>query len=397
MVGEIIQIPTSDGGTVAVKRRHNPGGTPVVFFHGLAVNADLWNLPDVHGPDYHYRSLATVLLENGFDIWLVNLRGHGAPTMLSAPPPGQRDWCVDHFVAYDLPAVFERVASETGLRPFAIGASMGAMTLAGYAEGAVLLGSGKGLHMLSDAAVAIARQAQLQGCVFVEIPAALRWPQPLISEGKFDWAGLVKNWRRTDPELNYSFEVASRLGWAMAVVNLVGEVPLDFLRPSVGEMNWIEALPRRLSTLLNKAERSAVQAFLNFVGMYTGQTNHKADVFLQGRRHIVDGMKAGVLRQLAKSVRHCGFVSDVGEPIHVYSDHYNRISIPALVVVGSRDRIANPQVTREAFFDRVASTDKEFVVIDGVGHAEIETAPIGCEKAYPVILNWLKNRDSNRG
>lgn len=365
-----------------------------MLFHGLAVNADLWNLPDIQGPDFYYRSLATILVESGYDVWLVNFRGHGAPTMYSAPPPGQRDWCVDHFIAFDLPAVFTRVSSESGRLPFAIGASMGAMTLAGYVLGAVLIDDGKGPHMIADPNIAVARQAALRGCCFVEFPAALRWPQPLISDGKLDWAGLLKNWRRSDPEVNYSFEVASRLGWAMAVVNLVGEVPLDFLRPSMGNMNWIEALPRRLSDLLNKAERGVVQAFLNFVGMYTGQSNHKADVFLQGRRHIVDGMKAGVLRQLAKSVRNCGFVSDIGDPMLVYSDHYEWITAPSLVLVGSQDRIANPQVTREAFFDRIASTDKQFNQIEGVGHAEIETAPVACEKAYPLILDWLRQRDS---
>ncbi|MBL8879611.1 MAG: alpha/beta fold hydrolase [Phycisphaerales bacterium] len=394
MVGDIIQIPTSDGGTVAVKRRPNRGGTPVVLFHGLAVNADLWNLPDIDGPNYRYRSLATVLVESGYDVWLVNFRGHGAPTMYSAPPPGQRDWCVDHFIAFDLPAVFERVAAESNRSPFAIGASMGAMTLAGYVLGAAMTDEGRGPHMVADPAIAAARQAALRGCAFIEFPAALRWPQPLIADGKLDWGGLLRNWRRTDPEVNYSFEVASRLGWAMAVVNLVGEVPLDFLRPSVGSMNWIEALPRRLSDLLSKAERGAVQAFLNFVGMYTGQTNHKADVFLQGRRHIVDGMKAGVLRQLAKSVRSCGFVSDIGEPVLVYSNHYDRIATPALVLAGSQDRIANPQVTREAFFERIASADKQFHLIDGVGHAEIETAPVACEKAYPLIVDWLKQHDA---
>lgn len=395
MDGEIVQIPTADGGTVAVKRRRNPGRTPVVFFHGLAVNADLWNLPDIQGTDYRYRSLASVLLENGFDIWLVNLRGHGAPTMLSAPPPGQRDWCVDHFIVYDLPAVFQRVADETGRPPFAIGASMGAMTLAGYVQGAVLLEGGRGPYITSDPAIAAERQSRLRGCVFVEFPAALRWPQPLIADGRLDWGGLLRNWRRTDPELNYSFEVASRLGWLMAVVDLVGEVPLDFLRPSVGNLNWIETLPQKFSSLLNHAERGVVQAFLNFVGMYTGQTNHKAEVFLKGRRHIVDGMKAGVLRQLAKSVRHHGFVSDTGSPLHVYSDHYERTTVSTLVVCGSRDRIANPQVTRSAFFDRITSADKEFLEFEGIGHAEIETAPIACDRVYPRILEWLARRDAS--
>src|SRR5206468_4280078 len=102
----------------------------------IAVNADLWNLPDVDGPDFKYRSLSSQLHDAGCDIWLMNLRGHGSDELHSAAPPGQDDWCVDHFIVYDLPAVVDFVITTTGRRPIVIGTSMGAMTLAGYVQGA---------------------------------------------------------------------------------------------------------------------------------------------------------------------------------------------------------------------------------------------------------------------
>lgn len=60
----------------------------MIFLHGLAANAELWNLPETEAGRRRYRSLAALLHERGCDIWLANLRGHGAPHMLSEPPPG---------------------------------------------------------------------------------------------------------------------------------------------------------------------------------------------------------------------------------------------------------------------------------------------------------------------
>ncbi|MEW6249706.1 MAG: alpha/beta fold hydrolase, partial [Planctomycetota bacterium] len=225
----VVHIPAPDGGAVAVKRRANPGGPPVIFLHGLAVNADLWNLPEVSGEvrgvAFHYRSLASLLHAAGWDVWLVNLRGHGAPRMYSAPPPGQTDWCVDHFILQDLPAVVDRVCRQTEQRPVIVGASMGAMTLAGYVQGARLTAApalaapqdgGKdrtarhneiaaaatppgdhNVQIVADASLARARQARLAGCVFVEFPAALRWPESLYdAAGRLKWRALLRDWWR---------------------------------------------------------------------------------------------------------------------------------------------------------------------------------------------------------
>ena len=134
-------VPARDGAKIACKRRPAPG-PPVIFIHGLAVNADVWDIPEIRGERFVFRSLASLLSERGYDIWLVNLRGHGAPHMLSQPPAGQDDWCVDHFILFDVPAVVEHVQAATGQRPILVGSSMGAMTLAAYLQGATLVGYG---------------------------------------------------------------------------------------------------------------------------------------------------------------------------------------------------------------------------------------------------------------
>jgi alpha-beta hydrolase superfamily lysophospholipase len=389
----IILIPTADGARIAVKHRPNPDAPPVIFVHGLAVNADLWDLPEIRGADFHYRSLASILHDRGYDVWLMNLRGHGGPRMLSEPAPGQQDWCIDHFILDDLPAVVDHVHHETRRRPFIIAASMGAMTLAGYAQGARRTGAGGDLRITADPERARRRQALLAGAVFAEFPAALRWPASLYdAQGRLRWDALLRDWWRTDGGANFPFEMLSRWGWLQALVSAAGGVPLDWLRHSHPDQPWYANLPAPLAEACRRLERRAVQAMLNWAGTFTGATHHRAEVMLQGRRYVMDHMKAGVLEQLAACVRARAFISHLGSPPHVYSEHYDALTLPLLVVQGGRDRIASPEVTRAAFFDRVASADKTFLFDPDVAHGEVEAAPVACERLYPPIRHWLDER-----
>jgi pimeloyl-ACP methyl ester carboxylesterase len=386
----IVYVPAADGARIAIKRRPSPGGPPVIFLHGLAVNADLWDLPDVQGPDFRYRSLAKILHAAGYDIWLVNFRGHGAPRMLSAPPEGQSDWCVDHFILYDLAAVVDHVLQETGRAPFVIGASMGAMTLAGYVQGARLAGAAEQAHIVADAASAEARQRNLAGCVFVELPARLCWPDSLYDEeGRLRWGVLLRDWWRNDGDVNHPFEMLSRWGWLHALLDAVGQIPVNWVAAEAGGQPWYRKLPAPLADGIAQVERAVVQAMLRIAGTFTGATNHRAEVMLQGHRYVLDHMKAGVLRQLTKCVRARAFVSALGTPDHVYSDHYDLLTVPTLVVQGGRDRVANAEVTRTAFYERIRSVDKQLLFYEEIAHGELEAAPIASQKVYPEIRAWL--------
>ena len=381
-------VPTSPS-----SGNRRPDGTPVIFLHGLAVNADVWDLPEVRGDDFHFRSIAAVLHEAGYDLWLVNFRGHGAPRMLSEPPPEQDDWCVDHFILYDLPAVVEHVRATTGRKPFVIGSSMGSMTLAGYVQGAKLVGEESERHIVADPELARERGEQLAGAIFIEFPAALRWPaSTYAADGKLDWQALLRDWRRTDGDVNFPFEMLARWGWLNTLVNAAGEVPLDRLRPDSKE-RWWQRLPKPWSDRVAEIEKSSTQAMLRLAGRLTGAENYRAEVLLEGRRYIMDSMKAGVLSQMARSVRRRAFVSALGTPEHVYSDNYQHVTVPALVIVGGRDRIANADVTREVFFERIASSDKTLRVYENIAHGEFEAAPIACEQVYPDITRWIAARD----
>jgi pimeloyl-ACP methyl ester carboxylesterase len=397
MANSIEYVPTDDGARIACKRKPRSGARPVIFIHGLAVNADLWDVPRIEGGDYTFVGLPTVLHDAGCDIWLMNLRGHGAPAMLSEPAPGQEDWCVDHFILYDLPAVVEHVCQETACRPFIIGNSMGAMTTAGFLQGATLVGVGDGAHIIADPEIGRSRQKSVAGAVLVEFPAALRWPKSLYDDaGELKWGELLTAWREADADANYPFELLSRMGWLQAILEAAGEVRLEWLRPDPAEQRWWKTLPKPVGDAFQRIEDAWNQGLRRFAERFKGVQNFRPETFTQGLLAAADHMKVGVLKQMAKSVRAGAFVSALGTPDHVYSEHYENIELPTLVIVGDEDRIANADVNREVFFERIRSVDKTFRNFAGLAHGDFEFAPVARERVFPLISSWIADRDKPR-
>ena len=396
-MSNIETIPTDDGALIACKHKPRSEGTPVIFVHGIACNADLWDVPRIAGPDYSFVGLPTILHEAGYDVWLMNLRGCGAPAMLSRPPAGQEDWCVDHFILYDLPAVVEHVRRLTGRRPFLIGNSMGSMTSAAYLQGARLIAENDGERIVADAEAARRRQSEVIGAILVEFPAALRWPKSLYDEaGKLRWRELWTAWRNTDADVNYPFEVLSRMNWLLLILEAAGEVRLDWLRPNP-EGRWWKKLPESLAESFDRLEDAWNRGLREFVGRFKGAQNFRPETFERGLLASADHFKAGVLHQMAKSIRAGGFVSGLGAPDHAYSEHYHLIELPVLVIAGGEDRIANAEVTRAAFFDRIRSTDKTFECYPGLAHGDFEYAPAAGEQVFPAIQRWIAERDAQMG
>lgn len=385
---------TTDGARIAITRRPT-AGTPIIFLHGIAVHGGIWNLPDVKGDDFEYRSLSTVLHEAGYDIWLANFRGQGADPAYSDPVPDQADWFVDHFIVFDLPAIVEHVTARTGRKPFIIASSMGALVLGGYLQGA-LLTDDDSPHIVADPDLARSRQAALAGCVFAEYPAVLRWPRSLYgADGDLNWRTLLQDMFKHEPEYNYPFEALSRWSWLEAILTGAGHVPLDWLRSGKTGLRKLK-LPKFASEALEKAERAALEAFLKVAGKMNGSSNQRVEVIIEGRRRALDRIKSGVLKQLSKSIRARSFVSVLGSRDHDYAAHYSLITSPLVVVIGGRDRIANAEMTREGFFEVVQSSDKDFWLFDEIGHGELTAAPLSCEKVYPRILEWINLRNTGK-
>lgn len=119
-------VPTEDGAHVALHRYEQPGRPAVLLCHGISSNSRFWDLDEDH-------SLALYLHDAGFDVWNMDLRGHG---VAEKTPEGKRvrgRWSIDDYGHFDMPAAIAHVRAETGGQPLHfVGHSMGGMVFAIY-------------------------------------------------------------------------------------------------------------------------------------------------------------------------------------------------------------------------------------------------------------------------
>lgn len=112
---------------IGLRERSGDLGEPVVLLHGSFSNRRFWCSPLGIGAGAH-------LARQGFDVWILELRGHGLS-------PRNRDYTknrVSQYVRYDLPAVAAFVQEQNGLAPHWVGHSLGGIVLAAALGGSYL-------------------------------------------------------------------------------------------------------------------------------------------------------------------------------------------------------------------------------------------------------------------
>jgi polyhydroxyalkanoate synthase subunit PhaC len=122
---------TDDGWRLALHRYKPAAGSsarayPVILCHGLAANRFGFDLaPEV--------SLARRLAALGFDVFALELRGHGDSDPASLRGPRRWGWSFDDYLRRDMPAAIDRVRALTGA-PLVhwVGHSMGGILLYAY-------------------------------------------------------------------------------------------------------------------------------------------------------------------------------------------------------------------------------------------------------------------------
>jgi alpha-beta hydrolase superfamily lysophospholipase len=119
------------------KRSLGRSGTvaPVLLVHGFGENRYAWHLPS--------RSLANALAHAGYDVFNVDLRGHGRSRYVG------RARSVDDYVREDLPCAVEEVRALSGARPvWLVGHSLGG--LVSYATAPALSGAVAGIASIGS-------------------------------------------------------------------------------------------------------------------------------------------------------------------------------------------------------------------------------------------------------
>ncbi|KAK6919294.1 AB-hydrolase lipase domain [Dillenia turbinata] len=105
---------------------------PVLLQHGLMVDGITWLM---NSPD---ESLAFILADNGYDVWIANARGtkySRGHISLSPSDAAYWNWTWDELVAYDLSATVQYVQNQTGQKLHYVGHSLGTlMALASFSQ-----------------------------------------------------------------------------------------------------------------------------------------------------------------------------------------------------------------------------------------------------------------------
>ncbi|XP_047159370.1 triacylglycerol lipase 2-like [Vigna umbellata] len=144
------KVTTQDGYILSLQRM--PAGRsgkkadqpPVLLQHGIFSDASTWL---VNSPD---ESLGFILADNGFDVWLANVRGtkySNGHKSLDTNDQAYWDWSWDELADYDLSAFVQYVYNYTGQTMHYAGHSLG--TLMALAA----LSQGQGLNMLRSASL----------------------------------------------------------------------------------------------------------------------------------------------------------------------------------------------------------------------------------------------------
>ncbi|TYJ27779.1 hypothetical protein E1A91_A07G212500v1 [Gossypium mustelinum] len=198
-------VTTQDGYILSMQRIPvgRSGGTPgnrppVLLQHGILMDGITWLLLP---PE---QSLAFVLSDNGYDVWIANSRGtkySKGHKSLSPKDPAYWDWSWDELVAYDLPATFQYIYDQTGQKLHYVGHSQGILiALAALSKDQLL-------NMLRSAALLcpIAYMGQMTS------PLAKNAADNFIAEAVY-WLGLSEFDPRGDAVVNLLKDICSKPG-----------------------------------------------------------------------------------------------------------------------------------------------------------------------------------------
>lgn len=128
------RVTTSDGFIINIqrmpdgrKKRRAKGPKPVVFLqHGLLSSSADWVI------NYPHESLAYILADAGYDVWLGNVRGNTYSGHVKYTRKDKEFWdfSFDQMIQYDLPTMLDYVLNTTQQRKlFYVGHSQGTLIL----------------------------------------------------------------------------------------------------------------------------------------------------------------------------------------------------------------------------------------------------------------------------
>ncbi|MCA9562111.1 MAG: alpha/beta hydrolase [Myxococcales bacterium] len=222
---------TRDGWRIALYRykpeRPRPKQSPVLLCHGLGSNRF-----DLDAPN---SSLAVYLAEQGFDVWVIELRGAGSSTRPGFLERRRFDWNFDDYLYHDLPAAISLILKRSRAKQIHwVGHSMGGM--------------------LAYAYLALWGASSIRSVVTVGSPAFSKVSRPLLD-------GLLRFYRLARPLKRVPNKAFAR----------AGSLAPRLVRTTVGRLlaNPKNLTPREIRGLLRVAVEDIPTTLLDqFAGWY---------------------------------------------------------------------------------------------------------------------------------
>jgi len=397
---------TADGVDLAMKH-YRPGNTagfhkgaqPIVLMPGIICGFNYYDVRTPQGEKYdlqlpaqlapwaegdryikgdpmRYYSLAHYLWLQGYDVWMANYRGVGREPYQSG---GGTGYSLDDLGIYDVPAIVEKVYEVTGKHPIWLGHSMGATMAYIYLQGAKY-GEGDNPHVISDPALVDERN---NGDGAQSIKAFVDLDGPIVP-----FTGHLCD--------NYPMWAILYWPWFLNLRPLTAEYGGYLADPfmSIIDTGWEVAQAYGIPDL------DLIGAFLCI-----DKNNLDPAVGSYLIKYVLDGFSSRTFGQYFDASAHGTLREDYingnydlippepsqGDGYYYYSDHLDKIKLPALVLADPRTDVTNPDDVKKFYLGKTRTSLDAYMKVPNGAHLDMVCGLNAPTFTFPEVGKWLKN------
>lgn len=326
-------------------RYPNPEGPPVLLIHGLAENTWVWK---------YYGQL---LYQQGFDVWMGNLRHHGQGAHRStarSEAPGTYGFTP--MITEDLPAMVEHIYRATGKKLVIAGHSMGGMVAEKFVVGIKSTPRGVLIHdpiwekKLADTRIAglveIGSPTHLRDVPFLW-KAFSRVVSPIVGTVQVSVPALGRDRAPTEKDAKGISRLASE---PLAIVRDIATyalIPKETL--DTGMLQWNE-----FRAFMSKGTSKLHSDILSDFGHFTNT----------GRFETRD---------------------------HFNFENYKPAHVPVLLVAGERDGLVPPQHLSDAALEFPAQTPVRIVLAKNRSHVDLVVGEGAARDVGAVVARFMRD------
>ena len=325
------EVITEDGKPLIMTRKEPLDGAkhhnPVMLVHGLGQNRFSWHLSR--------RSMENFLVRNGFEVFNVELRGHGLSRAAGSDAPEN----FEAYVRYDIPAFIRSIQDLSGKqKTFYIGHSLGGII--SYCLG-------------------VRHRNDLAGIVSIA--------------GPFDFG-----------KGNLPMKLLAKIGKLLS-----DRTPLFHLHPSYFYVDFLGMFVTAGLFYLD-------HPWNHFPFNIWHARSTERDLLEERIKKGFDRTSITVFELLVRWAATGHFLST--DKSTDYSKDLRQLDLPILFVVGDRDAVV-PPVSVEEGFRIAASKDKTFKLFNPTehggswGHCDLICGDRAPKEVWPFVLDWLVERD----